>query len=296
MSDISQIDGLSVRRKRESLGLAITDVATTACLSAKQIKQIEEGGMTAFYSESVKLTAARKVAGLLGMTEAQLFGQVTPEVVEQHQPLTVGEADLEYQAPFRGELSQGESSATSDALAITRSESWHVFAQPPEHTDLSEQPDQAVVDEHTMAPQSLEADSGSFVAAQAAEDSASSLPASEGTKETPSEPTNANYLIKILALFLVALAAAALLRQQAGDEKNQANNDVAPAVSPAPEPSPPMPTAQEPAGNAAQASATSTDAASVLPAAGADKSTPAAPSAEPVSKSLPETPSGATSK
>ena len=73
MSDISQIDGQTVRRKREALGLAVSDVATTACLSTKQIKQIEEGGMTAFYSENVKLTAARKVAALLGMTEAQLL-------------------------------------------------------------------------------------------------------------------------------------------------------------------------------------------------------------------------------
>ena len=65
MSDISQIDGQTVRRKREALGLAVSDVATTACLSTKQIKQIEEGGMTAFYSENVKLTAARKVVASL---------------------------------------------------------------------------------------------------------------------------------------------------------------------------------------------------------------------------------------
>ena len=65
MSDITQIDGLSVRRKRESLGWAVSDLATMACLSTKQIKQIEEGGTSAFYSENVKLTAARKVAALL---------------------------------------------------------------------------------------------------------------------------------------------------------------------------------------------------------------------------------------
>ena len=82
MSDISQIDGQSVRLKRESLGWAISDLATMACLSTKQIKQIEEGGMTAFYSESVKLTAARKVAGLLQMSETQVInGCGSPELL-----------------------------------------------------------------------------------------------------------------------------------------------------------------------------------------------------------------------
>ena len=78
MSDVSQIDGNAVRLRRESLSLGLADVATRACLSVKQVRQIEEGGMTAFYSETVKLTAARKVAGLLSLPEAELFGQIQP--------------------------------------------------------------------------------------------------------------------------------------------------------------------------------------------------------------------------
>jgi len=89
MSDVSQIDGQSVRRKRESLGWAVTDMATMACLSSKQIRQIEEGGLAAFYSENVKLTAARKVAGLLQMTDAELFGQVAPQVVAWKEKLQI---------------------------------------------------------------------------------------------------------------------------------------------------------------------------------------------------------------
>ena len=77
MSDVSQIDGNAVRLRRESQGWALSDLATRACLSVKQVRQIEEGGMTAFYSETVKLTAARKLANLLDMTEGQLFGQHT---------------------------------------------------------------------------------------------------------------------------------------------------------------------------------------------------------------------------
>ena len=285
MSDISQIDGQTVRRKREALGLAVSDVATTACLSTKQIKQIEEGGMTAFYSENVKLTAARKVAALLGMTEAQLFGQVTPEVMQQDPPSPVDEDDVDGQSTFRGALSS-HASAPAETAAISRSESWHVLAQPPENPDPSEQ----------ASPTNEQIGGSDDLAQSEAPDSA--VPAAsptEADQPPPPESSNANYLIKILALFLVALAAAALLRQQAGDEKAQATaNEPAPAVSPVPEPA--MPTAQEPTGNAAQATAIGTDPATVLPAAGADKAPSVSLPADPVSKPLPETPSATTSK
>ena len=76
MSDVSQIDGSAVRLSREAQGWAINDLAARACLSVKQVRQIEEGGLSSFYSESVKLTAARKIAGLWQLSEAQLFGQV----------------------------------------------------------------------------------------------------------------------------------------------------------------------------------------------------------------------------
>ena len=285
MSDISQIDGQTVRRKREALGLAVSDVATTACLSTKQIKQIEEGGMTAFYSENVKLTAARKVAALLGMTEAQLFGQVTPEVMQQDPPSPVDEDDVDGQSTFRGALSS-HASAPAETAAISRSESWHVLAQPPENPDPSEQ----------ASPTNEQTGGSDDLAQSEAPDSA--VPAAsptEADQPPPPESSNANYLIKILALFLVALAAAALLRQQAGDEKAQATaNEPAPAMSPVPEPA--MPTAQEPTGNAAQATATGTDPATVLPAAGADKAPSVSLPADPVSQPLPETPSATTSK
>lgn len=285
MSDISQIDGQTVRRKREALGLAVSDVATTACLSTKQIKQIEEGGMTAFYSENVKLTAARKVAALLGMTEAQLFGQVTPEVMQQDPPSPVDEDDVDGQSTFRGALSS-HASAPAETAAISRSESWHVLAQPPENPDPSEQ----------ASPTNEQTGGSDDLAQSEAPDSAvPAASATEADQPPPPESSNANYLIKILALFLVALAAAALLRQQAGDEKAQATaNEPAPAVSPVPEPA--MPTAQEPTGNAAQATATGTDPATVLPAAGADKAPSVSLPADPVSKPLPETPSATTSK
>ena len=255
MSDISQIDGQSVRLKRESLGWAISDLATMACLSTKQIKQIEEGGMTAFYSENVKLTAARKVAGLLGMTEPQLFGQVTPAVIEQppHVDETLSETDEAGQSEL-GHVSH----PTSETAAISRSESWHFLAQPPEninHNEPASRPDSPAAQLEPSAPLTTETTPPQEPASEPAQE------------EAPPKTSNTHYLIKILALFLVALAAAALLRQQAGDENSQAAPviDALPILIPAPEVPTAMPTAQEPSGNAAQATSTSSDAAGALP-------------------------------
>jgi len=67
------INGDLLRQRRESKGWAQTDLATRACLSLKQVRQIEEGGNSAFYSDSVKATAARKLATLLGLAPELAF-------------------------------------------------------------------------------------------------------------------------------------------------------------------------------------------------------------------------------
>ena len=259
MSDITQIDGPSVRRKREALGLGVQDLATLACLSAKQIKQIEEGGMAAFYSENVKLTAARKVAALLHMTEDQLFGQVAPQPIETgvqalepdldaadgHEP----DAHPSTQPLFASIPTQTQ---PAESAALLRSESWHVLAQPPE--DLA-----------SHAPVASHATGGSpddalhpTEQASAPEAKASDAPA----QEPPQSQTH--FLIKVLALFLVALAAAALLKQQSQDEKPSS------AIS---EPPPPL-MVNPPVGNEDNAAATG-----AAPSAATDRPTEGAPSA-----------------
>jgi len=72
------IDGSLLRLQRESRGWTMTDMAVRSCLSVKQIRQLEEGGSESFYSEAVKLTAAKKVASLLGLSTAQVLGQPQP--------------------------------------------------------------------------------------------------------------------------------------------------------------------------------------------------------------------------
>ncbi|QWD77438.1 RodZ family helix-turn-helix domain-containing protein [Polynucleobacter sp. MWH-Svant-W18] len=58
---------------RESLGLTMKDLSGMACLSVRQIEQIENGQITSFYSPQVKVTAAKKVANLLKLAESEAF-------------------------------------------------------------------------------------------------------------------------------------------------------------------------------------------------------------------------------
>jgi transcriptional regulator with XRE-family HTH domain len=58
---------------RESLGLSTKDLAGMACLSVRQIQQIENGESSSFYGAQVKVTAAKKVAALLKLKEEDAF-------------------------------------------------------------------------------------------------------------------------------------------------------------------------------------------------------------------------------
>ena len=58
---------------RESLGLSAKDLAGMACLSVRQIQQIENGESSSFYGAQIKVTAAKKVANLLGLKESEAF-------------------------------------------------------------------------------------------------------------------------------------------------------------------------------------------------------------------------------
>jgi len=60
-------------KARESLGLSTKDLSGMACLSVRQIEQIENGETSSFYGDQVKFTAAKKVAGLLKLTPEEAF-------------------------------------------------------------------------------------------------------------------------------------------------------------------------------------------------------------------------------
>jgi len=219
MSDVSQIDGSAVRLCREAQGWAINDLAARACLSVKQVRQIEEGGLSSFYSESVKLTAARKIAGLLQLSEAQLFGQVPcapPEVEEeshlfsaQTAPISVANTmDTSVAAPVRAQ-------ADSSGMHLMRSEALHVLAQPPE------------IDWTTPSP--------SLETANQPKEPEQMAPATLAKAETA---PSGNYFLKILVLFLVAIAVAALMRPKPVEPNSappeaSAGQSMTPPVAPA---------------------------------------------------------------
>jgi len=69
----NEINGSLLKIKRESLGWTLADMAARACLSTKQVKQLEEGGDNSFYSHAIKLTVAKKIAQILQVSEDDLF-------------------------------------------------------------------------------------------------------------------------------------------------------------------------------------------------------------------------------
>jgi len=229
MSDVSQIDGSAVRLSREAQGWAINDLAARACLSVKQVRQIEEGGLSSFYSESVKLTAARKIAGLLQLSEAQLFGQVpsAPPPVEEESLLfsaqtvpnsSINSTDTSLPAPVSAQ-------AESSGVHLMRSEALHVLAQPPEidWTTPSAPSTPSEAANHPKEPEQV-----------AAATSAQAASASVKEETAPS----GNYFLKILVLFLVAIAVAALMRPKPVEptpspSEASAGQSMTPPVAPA---------------------------------------------------------------
>ena len=264
MSDVSQIDGSAVRLCREAQGWAINDLAARACLSVKQVRQIEEGGLSSFYSESVKLTAARKIAALLQLSEAQLFGQTpsAPPLLEedsllfsaQTAPISlVNSVDTSLPTPV---LTQAQSSG----VHLMRSEALHVLAQPPEIDWTTHSPPVEAADQHEEPEQLTAAHT-----AKAASHSAKQETAPSG-----------NYFLKILVLFLVAIAVAALMRPKPVEPtfappESSAGQSMTPPVAPATEESV---TPENGAGSAAGVAASQSD---VKPAVASDLSPANAP-------------------
>ena len=71
-------------KARESLGLSTKELSGMACLSVRQIEQIENGEMSSFYGAQIKMTAAKKVAALLKLNEEDAF-----DFGEKAQPITI---------------------------------------------------------------------------------------------------------------------------------------------------------------------------------------------------------------
>ena len=71
---------------REKRGLSTKDLGGMACLSHRQIEQIESGQSGSFYGAQNKLTAAKKVAKLLNLSDVEAFdygAQAPTTIIEE---------------------------------------------------------------------------------------------------------------------------------------------------------------------------------------------------------------------
>ena len=69
------IIGNKLKEARISKGFSIEELADILSLSINQIQQIEDGGITAFYSYSWKVRVARRVGYILDVSEAEFISQ-----------------------------------------------------------------------------------------------------------------------------------------------------------------------------------------------------------------------------
>ena len=80
---LPEIQGSALKAAREKLRLEIPDLATKACLSKKHITELEQGGISSFYSESHKITVAKKVAKILQLDESLVLAHPDGDVAQQ---------------------------------------------------------------------------------------------------------------------------------------------------------------------------------------------------------------------
>ena len=95
---LPEIQGKVIKAAREKLRLDAQQLAHKACLSKKHITELEEGGISSFYSETHKITVAKKVAKILELDESKVL--VHPD----------GDAVQQVSLPFDTESDAGDSS------------------------------------------------------------------------------------------------------------------------------------------------------------------------------------------
>jgi transcriptional regulator with XRE-family HTH domain len=223
-----QINGALLRLRREELGWTLADLATRACLSNKQVKQIEEGGTSSFYSDIVKMTAAKKIGGILGLPEQSVF------VVEESEVLTE-------------EVAAGP----VDAVSHT-SDEVHADASASASDKPSSEVSGATGHETDAAPKDIASPAVKPYLKSPSLETTVIQKSTNSALDSEDKPKSKNSLWYIIALFVAALGLAAVMQQ--------------PASTPVAEPPPPiqvLPSEQpDPA-----ASAPSDAASSVAPAA-----------------------------
>jgi transcriptional regulator with XRE-family HTH domain len=84
---IPEIRKEAFTQAREKLGLSAKDLGGRACLSTRQIEQIESGEMSSFYGAQIKFTAAKKVAKLLQLSDGDAFNYGLQTQEQKNEPV-----------------------------------------------------------------------------------------------------------------------------------------------------------------------------------------------------------------
>ena len=80
---LPEIQGKVLKAAREKMRYKPEDLAHKACLAKKHIIELEEGGISSFYSEAHKVTVAKKIAKLLELDESQVLIHPDGDAVKQ---------------------------------------------------------------------------------------------------------------------------------------------------------------------------------------------------------------------
>jgi len=111
---LPEIIGSALKNAREKRGMERSELATQCCLSNKMILELEEGGMTAFYSFQLKLSSAKRVGSFLGLSSSDYLEQVVelteiPDpVVEVEETAAKGGEQPAQASPPKSVLNEGE--------------------------------------------------------------------------------------------------------------------------------------------------------------------------------------------
>lgn len=94
---IPQINSEALKKARLKKGMELHELANQLCLSPKHITQIEEGGDSAFFSKLHKVQVARKVASLLGLSEAEVIENTSNTESQANEKVEDIKQEVEYE-------------------------------------------------------------------------------------------------------------------------------------------------------------------------------------------------------
>ena len=119
---LPEIQGKVLKAAREKLRLDPQELAVKACLSKKHIIELEQGGISSFYSESHKITVAKKVAKILQLDESLVLVHPDGDLAQQ-ESLPFDTAVEETQQPVKvQETKAAKEEKTSAPAALSTAE------------------------------------------------------------------------------------------------------------------------------------------------------------------------------